>query len=81
MKTLSSYITEKLKIGGDSDPYLYHPADHDELKELVEKLINERGNDADLNDIDVSGVKDMGGMFGFSEFNGDISKWDVSNVT
>lgn len=29
---------------------------------------------------DVSNVKNMKGMFGFSEFTGDISGWDVSKV-
>lgn len=35
---------------------------------------------ADLNFIDTSLIKDMSRLFKNSEFNGDISKWDVSNV-
>jgi hypothetical protein len=33
-----------------------------------------------LNWLDVSNVKNMGGLFFSSKFNGDISKWDVSGV-
>ena len=51
-----------------------------ELKDLVNKLIEERGYECDLNDIDVSEVTYMSFMFEGSSFNGDISKWDVSNV-
>lgn len=93
--------------------YNYQPKTKDELKNLIKKLIKERGNEADLNDIDVSLITDMsylfcddvhrfkrnGDIFGFEalirrsmerdmefimvslgEFNGNISKWDVSNV-
>ena len=60
--------------------YKYHPKDKDKLMELVEKLIEERGEDADLNDIDTSEITNMSGLFLYEGFNGDISKWDVSNV-
>ena len=56
------------------------PKSRTELKELVKKLIGERGNEADLNDIDTSLITDMSSLFYDSPFNGDISKWDVSNV-
>ena len=72
----------------------YHPKTTKELRDLIEKLIEERGNEADLNDIDVSQITDMSwvfarsefngnisnGMFCCSQFNGDISKWNVSKV-
>ena len=83
MKQLRQFITEKLKINSNSkvNEYSYHPKDKEELKELVKKLIKERGEDADLNDIDTSEITDMSKLFYLSKFNGDISKWDVSNVT
>ena len=60
--------------------YNYHPQNKDELKKLVNKLIKERGNKADLNDIDTSPITNMSLLFSFSDFNGNISNWDVSNV-
>ena len=79
MKNLNTYITEKLKNNKLS--VNYQPKTRDELKELVNKLIKERGNEADLNDIDTSEITDMSDVFYELDFNGDISQWDVSNVT
>lgn len=56
------------------------PKDKDELMELVERLIEERGENAALNDIDTSEITDMSGLFFYEVFDGDISNWDVSNV-
>lgn len=65
--------------------YQFKPANKNELFCLIKRLLKERGLEADLNDIDVSGITDMSGLFvyedyGIGEFNGDISKWDVRNV-
>ena len=90
MKQLSTYITEGLKIGKkyrQNKTYNYHPKTSDELYHLLKKLIEERGKDADLNDIDTSAVTDMSQLFGGLDphnidiHNIDISEWDVSNVT
>ena len=61
--------------------YNFFPKTKEELKSLIESIIEQRGVDADLNDIDVSNVTNMAFLFQHSKFNGDISKWDVSNVT
>ena len=73
-------ILERLHINKDIDSYNYHPKTNDELKELVDQLIEERGIKANLNDIDTSAITDMNNMFAESNFIGDISNWNVSNV-
>ena len=74
MKQLTTYITEKLRINKDSNKieYHYHPKDRDELESLIKKLLKERGDEADLNDIDVSDITDMNGLFSSKKYNGDI---------
>ena len=81
MKNLKDIITERLHITKKTSIYNYFPKTKDELAKLVNKLIKERGNEADLNDIDTSRITDMSKLFYITKFNGDISKWDVSNVT
>jgi len=82
MKDLKQYMTEGFKLGKDyKKPFNYYPTRTSELKDIIEDLIFERGNEADLNDICTSQITDMSELFSESQFNGDISKWDVSNVT
>jgi surface protein len=85
MQSLSNFIQEKLhpsKYKKQEYHYQpnYQPKDRYELSKLIEELIEERGNKANLNDIDTSKIDDMWCLFRNSEFNGDISKWNVSNV-
>ena len=83
MKRIESYITEKLKINKDSR--LLCPKTKEELTKLLNKLVRERGENANLNDIDTSEITDMSYLFSKSLakkiHNIDISDWDVSNVT
>ena len=92
MKAIDAYINEKLVLNKDNVKdyvFNYHPKHLIELRELIENLLEERGKDADLNDIDVSKITklspfpDKGGWIGLFEgldpHNIDISKWDVSN--
>ena len=85
MKNLKDIILEKLIINKNTkiDNYHYHPKDKDELMKLLDKLIEERGWEGNFNDIDTSNITDMSMLFTFArpKFNGDISEWDVSNVT
>ena len=59
----------------------YKPKDKSELSKLLKDLIKERGNSGNFNDINTSSITDLAGLFQKSDFNGDISEWDVSNVT
>ncbi len=53
-----------------------------ELVQEIKKAIRERGVTANLNYIDTSLITDMSQLFkDDTTFNGDISKWDVSQVT
>ena len=85
MKSLTQHITEKLVLNSNSkirkQEHNYHPKTRDELEKLIEQLIKERGNEADLNDIDVSEITDMSNLFSkLDPHNIDISEWNVSNV-
>jgi surface protein len=78
MKSINQYINEKLILS--KTKYNYHPQTKEELKDLMKQLIEERGYEGDFNDIDTSKIKDMRDLIP-PRFNGDISKWNVSNVT
>ena len=79
MKSITTYINEALKLG--KSRYNYYPKTKEELQDLLKQLIEERGNDGDFNDINVSNITDMSYLFENIDFNGIISSWDVSNVT
>lgn len=80
------FINEKLDIKPLSKKGLmsyktsYHPKNIDELKSIVKQRIEEEGNSCNLNDIDVSRITSMSGLFCASDFIGDISRWNVRNV-
>lgn len=50
-----------------------------DLVNCVKQEIDKYGYDADLNHIDVSQITDFSNVFAYSDFIGDISKWNVSN--
>ena len=55
MKQINKYIQERLHINKDIDSHIeynYHPKTRDVLIKIVDRLIKERGNNEDLNDID-----------------------------
>ena len=72
-------IIEKLVIT-HYKPYSCAPQTKTELKEIIAGRL-EKDSNADLNDIDVSNIKDMSELFfRLDPHNIDISQWDVSNV-
>ena len=82
MKSLTSYIQEKLIIKKNKNTgYKYFPKTKEELQDIIKQRIKQDGNECDLNDIDVSNIIDMSSLFKGTNFNGDISNWNVSNVT
>ena len=82
MKSLTQFIQEKLIIKKNKAVnYKYFPETKQELQTIIKQRIKQEGPEVDLNDIDVSHITDMSYLFQFLDFNGDISKWNVSNVT
>ena len=81
-RTKSSLMIEKLKINSKSkiNQYNYHPKSTTELRKILLDLLEKRGENANLNDIDTSNITFMDSLFSDSVFNGDISGWDVSKV-
>ena len=89
MKTINQFILERLKINKDTKVvhYKYHPKDFDELRSLVKQLLDKRGPDADLNDIDTSNVKrfydpnkDLGLFRYLDPHNIKIDRWNTGRV-
>ncbi len=54
--------------------------DSDHLRTLVRDAIKKQGPRCNLNNIDVSQITDMRGMFVNKSFDGDISRWNTKNV-
>jgi len=85
MKSLSQHVKEEFnfRINRDSakNVYSYFPKTNDELRKIIEDHYT--AGIYDLNDIDVSQIKDFSDLFfkdnntGNPEF--DVSRWDVSN--
>ena len=71
-----------IKIGSNISKfsaYSCQPRTKKELQDIIKERISNDGPKCNLNDIDTSLMPDMSSMFAYSLFNGDISKWDVSN--
>ena len=83
MKTLKDHINEALKIGknlSEWSAYSCQPKTKDELLQIIKDRISKEGPNCNLNDIDTSLITNMFYLFYGSKFNGDISKWNISNV-
>lgn len=80
MKAFSEYIKANNIRESAFPRYTLFPKDKKELEQMIKDEIAAHGDKADLNYIDVSGITDFSELFKDSTFNGDISKWDVSNA-
>lgn len=56
------------------------PQSKEELLAIIKDAIATYGNEVDLNFIDTSKIINMSCLFQNSNFNGNINKWNVSNV-
>ena len=92
MKNLKDIILEKLKIS--SSTTTIKPSTKKELQDIIVSEVEKNGYNCDLNFIDTSALTDFNYLFqmydgpyqhniyrALKNFNGDISGWDVSNVT
>ena len=68
------------KIKEDIFTNIYQVSSKKELKEII-KNYSKKNPTASLNWIDTSKITDMSTLFFNSKYNGNISDWDVSNVT
>lgn len=57
------------------------PTTKEGLHRIIKKEMKRNGPACDLNFIDVSEIEDFSELFINSDFNGDISKWNVSRAT
>ena len=59
----------------------YKPKYINDLKKLLKRMIEVRGDEGNFNDIDTSDIVSMESLFDYNEtFNGDITGWNVSSV-
>ena len=72
----SEYLNESRYSHSDR----VQPEDYAELRGIVKATIKEKGPNCDLNFIDTRYITSMAYLFAGLKFNGDISKWNVSNV-
>lgn len=83
MKHINKYIFEKLKIS-KGPKYTLFPKTKEDLIDMIHNEIDKNGNECSLNHIDISKIEKLDDLFSplykLSDFNGDISNWDVSNV-
>ena len=94
MKTIDNFITEKIRLSSDrfvqkkqTEKTLF-PYSKAALVDMIKNETHRNGLKCSLNHIDISNVDDLSFLFckgwhgfGLDWFDGDISEWDVSEVT
>ena len=56
------------------------PLNDQQLRDIIQQRMNDHGPLVSLNDLDVSFISNMNGLFKHIDFRGNISDWDTSNV-
>ena len=79
-KVLNGTITENKIKELDSLVGVAVPKDKNELKKII-KFYSKNYPNYSLDWLNVSRITDMSRLFEETEYDGDISKWDTSNVT
>ena len=79
-KVLDKTITEREINELDSMVGVTAPKNKDEFKKIIE-FYSKKYPNSSLNWLDVSQITDMSHLFENTKYNGDISKWNTSNVT
>ena len=80
--SLSTYITERIKITSKTKSATPQPVTKDELRAIIEQELRIQGPDADLNFIDTSKITDMSFLFKDYDIRRiKIDEWNTSNVT
>ena len=71
-----------IDIADEHLTYTYFPETKNDLQIIIKDLLNERGTNANLNDIDTSQITDMSDLFNGLNIisNINISRWNVDNV-
>lgn len=75
MKPIFEYIISK-----SAKIYKITAENSEQLKNIVKQEIEKLGENCDLNHIDVSQIEYFSFTFRLTKFNGDISKWNMSNA-
>ena len=89
MQNIRDYILEKLKLSVNTNTkqQTIKPKNRDELKQIISERLKKRDYvdkkivPVDLNDIDVSGIKDFSDVFkGYDLTDVDMSGWNTHNA-
>ena len=91
LDTLNEYLGHNFtcSLRENNESSTIQPQTTEELAAIIKQTCEEQGWNCDLNFIDTSKITDMSYLFsdneeygyGLEHFNGDISKWNTSNVT
>lgn len=86
MKAINNYITEKFKLGRDTNVFMRKVKNKEELNDIIKErlsnIITGENSDVDFTDLDISHVTSLAGCFSnyMRVTSIDISTWNFSNI-